>query len=82
LQFDVVADSVGSRIALSRIGAQIGIFHYMLEDFDLGLDALRNVVKETQGWTNENNGFIQLDFESDRSNLSGAMWHQVSSQCI
>ncbi len=42
----MVADFVGSRIALSRIGAQIGIFHYMLEDFDLVLDALRSVVKK------------------------------------
>jgi len=78
----VVADFGGSRIALSRIGAQIGIFHYMLEDFDLVLDGPEKCGKETQGWINENNGFIQLDFESDRSNLSGAMWHQVSSQCI
>jgi hypothetical protein len=42
----VVADFVGSRVALFRIGAQIGIFQYMLEDFDLGLDALRSVVKK------------------------------------
>jgi hypothetical protein len=54
----------------------------MLEDFDLVLDGPEKCGKETQGWINENNGFIQLDFESDRSNLSGAMWHQVSSQCI
>jgi hypothetical protein len=46
LQFDVVADFIGSWIALSRIGAQIWIFHYMLEDFDLGLDALRSVVRK------------------------------------
>ncbi len=78
----MVADSVGSRIALSRIGAQIRIFHYMLEDFDLDWMRPEKCGEETQGWTNENNGFIQLDFESDRSNLIGAMWHQVSSQCI
>jgi hypothetical protein len=52
----------------------------MLEDFDLGLDALRSVVKKLKDGPMRM--MIQLDFESDRSNLSGTMWHQVSSQCI
>jgi hypothetical protein len=30
----------GSQIAVSGIEAQIGILHYMMEDFELALDAL------------------------------------------
>ncbi len=32
----------GSQIAVSGIEAQIGILHYMMEDFELALDALRS----------------------------------------
>jgi hypothetical protein len=32
----------GSQIAVSGIEAQIGILHYMMEDFELASDALRS----------------------------------------
>ncbi len=32
----------GSQIAVSGIEAQIGILHYMMENFELALDALRS----------------------------------------
>ncbi|CAK9857994.1 unnamed protein product [Sphagnum jensenii] len=40
--FNILDKSPGSQIAVSGIEAQIGILHYMMEDFELALDALRS----------------------------------------
>ncbi|CAK9190594.1 unnamed protein product [Sphagnum troendelagicum] len=40
--FNILDKAPGSQIAVSGIEAQIGILHYMMEDFELALDALRS----------------------------------------
>ncbi|CAK9192198.1 unnamed protein product [Sphagnum jensenii] len=40
--FNILDKSPGSQIAVSGIEAQIGILHYMMQDFELALDALRS----------------------------------------